>query len=123
MAKRTNRQRNIRIPYNIWDGGGPHTLRDDETVCEECEGHGGHSDSNETVGLIRCCSSCGGKGYKDWIDRARGPSEEHQEYTYFITNTADEISAAVKKGQEEEYMEKIKLQHTGVYRFIKKGEL
>ena len=123
MVERQHRQGNIRLPYNIWFGGECHTLRDDETYCKECEGHGGHSESGKADGLIRCCPMCNGKGYQDWIDRARGPGEEHQDYTYFISNTGDQISAAVKKGEEEEYKEMIRLQHTGVFKFKNKGEI
>jgi hypothetical protein len=66
---------------------------------------------------------CNGKGYQDWIDRAKGPGEEHQDYTYFISNTGDQISAAVKKGEEEEYKRMMRLQHTGIFKFKKKDEI
>ncbi len=123
MDTKRNRHRNIEKPFNIWTGDKPRTLRNDETLCEDCGGLGGYSESGTANVLIRCCVKCHGKGSLDWVDRAKGESQDHKEYTFYITHTSDTISAAVKKGQEEEYLEKIRLQVTGEFKFKLKEKI
>jgi hypothetical protein len=50
-------------------------------------------------------------------------SQDHKDYTFYITHTSDTLSAAVKKGQEEEYLEKIRLQVTGEFKFKLKDKM
>ncbi len=122
MVRKTNRQRNIRLPYNIWTGEKSHELRPDETICDECKGHGGYSDSGKGEGLIQMCSRCEGNGYRDWIDRAKG-SPDCIEFVYFISHPSEQVAAVVKKGEEEKYKERIRLQQAGQFKFKEKDEI
>ncbi len=120
MRIKTNRQENIKLPYNIWTGEESHELRADEIICDECKGRGGYSESGKGEGLIQMCSRCNGQGYRDWIDRARGSADD--EFIYFISHTSDQVAAVVKKGEEEKYKEKIKVQ-AGHFKFEEKDEI
>ena len=115
MDKNKSRSRNIRLPYNIWTGHAARTLRDSERVCETCGGCGGHDYTKNATGLIKRCDACEGRGYFDWIHRAQGTIKE--KYSYFITHTSDQISAVVKKGEEEKYMKQIHLPVPGKFKF------
>lgn len=67
------------------------------------------------------CSNCNGKGYKDWIDKAKGNPDDG--YLYYITDTTNRLATQVKKEQEEEFKEKISLRLEGEFKFIDKDEL
>lgn len=120
MYSKRNRQRNIELPSNIWSGGDPHVLRDDEELCEECGGRGGHSESDKKDGLIQMCNQCLGKGYRDWIERAKGPEDK---YGYFISHTGDKSVSVVDMDAIEIFKKKIELQVTGEFKFINKDEI
>jgi len=96
-------------------------LTDDEIICKKCGGRGGYSETGSDHGLIRMCSNCGGKGYKDWIDKAKGGPVD--DYLYYITDIDYRLAVKVKKGQEEEFKEKINLRIEGEFKFIDKDEL
>ena len=119
MDKRKNRQGHIRLPFNIWQGEKGRTLRDDETVCDECRGCGGHSETEDM--LIKCCGTCYGKGYLDWIDRAKGKRTDR--LNYYISNPGDKNASVVTDEFEEMFMKKIEMQITGVFKFIPKDEI
>jgi len=120
MDSKQNRQGNNKLPYNIWTGGEPHVLRDDEELCEECSGHGGHSESDKTDGLIQMCNQCLGKGYRDWIEKAKGPEDK---YGYFISHTGDKNASIVDMDLIDEFKKRVELQVTGVFKFIPKDEI
>lgn len=67
------------------------------------------------------CPNCNGKGYKDWIDRAKGKSSN--DVLHYITDTNDIFTTEVKKGQEDEFKEKISLRIEGKFKFVDKDEL
>ena len=121
MDKNTNRPRNIRLPENIWDATPPHQLRDSETICEKCWGYGGHDHAKNGTGLIEMCSRCRGKGYLDWIDRAKG--EVNKEFTYFTASRHHGLATIVEKGKEREYLQKVTMQYTGTFRFKSKDKI
>lgn len=121
MDNKKNRQGNIRLPYNIWKDHAARELRDSERVCEECGGCGGYGYPNGQSGLIKRCDICGGRGYFDWIHTAKGTVKE--EYSFFITRSSDQISAAVKRGEEEKYIKQIELQLTGTFKFKSKDDI
>ena len=120
MDSKENRQGHNRLPFNIWSGGEPHIIRDDEELCEECGGRGGHSESKTGDGLIQMCPYCNGKGYKDWIEKARGVDTKLR---YFIEHTGDKNASVIDQGEMDDFLKKIELRVTGQFKFIPKDEI
>ena len=121
MDNTKNRQRHIKIPYNIWTGKSNIILQPSETICEDCGGCGGYDYTTNASGLIKRCDSCRGRGYFDWIHTAKGKVKE--QYSYFIGHTTDQVSTVIKKEEEENYIKQVRLQLTGTFKFISKDDI
>ena len=117
MYEKRNR-RNDTLPTNIWFGTKGRKLNSGESICKNCHGHGGFDNSGATKNLIRRCDVCEGKGFLDWVQKAKGVSEK--EYTHFSSHPKDDISILVKKGKEEEYKKMILEELTGLFKLKSK---
>jgi len=121
MASRTNRHGNNRQPKNIWTGEKSRQLRDTETLCDGCEGRGGHRESEQgNAGLIKMCSKCNGRGYHDWIHKA---TDDEIEKSFFIVEPYDDQALVAEKGEEDKIRKMIELQVTGQFKFVDKDEI
>ena len=51
-------------------------FRDEDMMCETCEGHGTTIEKDKSSFLRSTCPKCGGVGKLDWISNAMGVQEE-----------------------------------------------
>ena len=120
MDSKRNRQGNNKLPYNIWSGGDSHILQDDEELCEKCGGCGGNSESVTGARLIQMCPCCHGKGYRDWIERAKGVDTPLR---YYITNTGDKNASVVDEKEMDKFLKQIELRVTGTFKYMAKDQI
>jgi len=120
MVSKKNRSGNIKSDnINVWTGQERHKPQEGEQSCDECNGAGGFCEDIKAkgTGLIKRCQICLGKGYLDWVDVAKGKTDQYVEFTM---SSQDKKAFSVDEGKEEEFIEMIRMNIEGEFKFVDK---